>query len=278
MLTKSLAPAPEFGVPLGDLVWDALELLKGEGRLSDKLPLLSATNSIFDTVNIMSDALYAREWEKEDAAGIAKYILKTSEFASGYSNFEKGLAMLHWEALVDKAGNPMDVSATASEAMAKIVGVQSMKNVAYYETLKKDAKFKKEMQKSAKKIIESLDALADIYDPIKAKGPAASPEEQLRLAANQIDRANHLIAIYESVPGLQDELRTEVRNQMDKTERKGMLPLIQRIANRQSIQYDEKRRMMAERLGQLRGKGGEELDLLLSNLFAEVDNPHGEKQ
>jgi hypothetical protein len=36
--------------------------------------------------------------------------------------------------------------------------------------------------------------------------------------------------------------------------------------------------MMAERLGQLRGKGGEELDLLLSNLFAEVDNPHGEKQ
>jgi hypothetical protein len=277
-LTKSLAPAPEFGLPMGDIVWDTLEMLKGEGRLSDKLPLLSATSSIFDTVNIMSDALYARKWEQEDAAGIAKYILKTSEFASGYSNFEKGLAMLHWEALVDKAGNPLDMAATASEAMAKIVGVQSMKNIAYYETLKKDAKFKKEMQKSAQKIVASLDALADIYDPIKAKGPAASPEEQMQLAANQIDRANHLVSIYASVPGLQDELRKEVRNQMEKTERKGILPLIQRIANRQSIQYDESRRRMAERLGQLRGKGGEELDLLLSNLFAEVDNPHGDNE
>lgn len=271
-MTKSLAPAPEFGVPLGDLVWDTLELLKGEGRLSDKLPLLSATSSIFDTVNIMSDALYTKKFEDESSVGIAKYILKTSEFASGYSNFEKGLAMLHWEALVNKAGNPMDVSATAAEAIAKIVGVQSMKNIVYYETLKKDAKLKKEIQSSAKKIIESLDALADIYDPIKAKGPAATPEEQLRLAANQIDRANHLITIYAKVPGLEEELRSEVRTQMDKMERKGMLPLIQRIANRESIKYDKDRRMMAERLGQLRGKGGKDLDLLLSNLFAELES------
>lgn len=276
MLSKAMSLSSETGLPMGDFFRDLLTWVKGEGKASDVMPFMPALSAVFDTANIFWDAMYSRGWENLDKSKTLNYVLKTSEFASGYSNFEKGLAMLQYDTLVDKHKNSKDVTVTAAEAVAKMGGIQSFKEDAYYTILKQDFKLKKHIQDSAKKAITSLHALEDIYDKAPDKEAALSAEDIAKKYYDQIQRIQHLTSLYAGVH-LEAEFEEEMWKQIEKESRPGMEGIVDRMMNRQTIKYDKSRKEMYEKLNEMKRSGDKDLATMLSNLAFEIENPKGDK-
>lgn len=265
MFSKSFAPSPESGLPLGDLVKDALEIYKGQGRFGDKFPAFQALSALTDTVNDIHGLLYMRKSEGLTLEDVPSYILKATEFASGWSNFEKGLAMAHYGSIVNRLGEPLDLQATLAEAMAKIGGIQSYKEDAYYTVLTAGPRLQKEIRNTATKIMRMLDTLADVAD----KEPKFTESERWRQTA---DRVNQLVEFYAS-NHLDDELRAEVWRQIKAKEGKEFPSVVSSLFKRRSNEYDASRVEMVKKLQKLQETGGENAARVIENLYLDFANP-----
>lgn len=278
MLTKNMALGTETGIPMGDFFRDLYKWAKGEGKASDVMPFLPATAAVFDTFNVFWDLLQAKEWEEKQEKGrTIEYILKTSEFASGYSNFEKGLAMLHYDSIVSKHKGDMQIAATNVEAVAKMLGIPSYKEDALYTVLKQDAKLKKEIQNSVKKAIASLHAIEDVYDGAAGREGPATAEEVAKRYHDLAQRVKHLSAIYAGVH-LESEFEEEFWRQLDKEHKDTMDGVISRMMNRHGKEYDKNRREMYEKLNMMKQSGDKKLADLISNLAFEIENVDKEEK
>lgn len=277
MFTKNMSLSSDTGVPMGDFFRDMYKWLNSTGKASDAIPFLPATAAIFDTANTFWDLLKAKAWEDGDKASVAKYILKTSEYASGYSNFEKGLAMLHYGSLVDKHKGDQEIAVTATEAIFKMGGIPSFKEDAYYTVLKQDVKLKKHIQDSVKKAITSLHAIEDVYDGRVDPNAPVQPEDIAKRAYELSNRIKHLTSLYAEVH-LEDEFEEEFWRQIDKEEKKGIEGIVSRMMDRLSGPYDESRKKMYEKLNEMKQSGDKDLATLLSTLAFEIENPEEGKE
>lgn len=272
MLTKAMSLSSETNVPLGDFFRDMYKWLKGEGKASDVMPFMPATAAVFDTFNTMWDVLAARKWEeKQDKTKTIRYLLETAEFASGYSNFEKGLAMLHYDSIVSKHKGDKEIATTTAEAVAKMFGVQSYKEDALYTVLKADARLKRHIQDSVKKAITSLHAIEDVYDGAAGREDPKTAEEIAKRYYNLAQRVKHLTQIYAGAH-LEEEFEEEFWRQIDKESKDTMDGIVSRMMNRHSKEYDRNRREMYEKLNEMKQSGDKKLADMISNLAFEIEN------
>lgn len=254
---KTMALAPETGLPLGDVVRDTYRWLVNDGKPSDVVPFLPAVSAITDTVNIMWDVFKIRKIEDADLESTLRYISETSEFASGYSNFQKGLAMLHYGKLVDKHNNATDINVSVAEAIAKMGGLESYKSDTLYKVMRSDAELKKEIKNGVEQAVASLHAIEDIYDQSPYKGESQSDDEAAQRIYKLMQRVKHLSAIYAQDPLLEKEFEEEFWRQLNKETKDRGLSLIHRIMSRKTSEYDKSRKMMMEQLLQIKGSDPE---------------------
>ena len=277
MFTKSMSLSSDTGVPMGDFFRDLYKWLKSEGKASDVMPFLPATAAIFDTGNIFWDILRAKGWEEGDNASVMKYILKTSEYASGYNNFEKGLAMLHYDSLVTKHKDSHEVATTAVEAIFKMGGIASFKEEALNVVLRDDSKRARYIKDSVTKAVASLHAIEDVYDNATDPDAPATAKEIAKQAYELSNRIKHLTAMYAGAH-LEEEFEEEFWRQVDREEKKGIDGIVDRMMNRLSGPYDKSRKEMYEKLNDMKQSGDKDLARLLSVLAFEIEHPEEGKE
>lgn len=272
MVSKTIALGSETNVPLGDFFRDMYYWLKGEGKPTDIVPFASAVSSLHDTANVFWQLLQSRDIEKDKSKAKAiSYILKTSEFASGYSNFEKGLAMLQHDSIVSKYKGDKDVAATSAEAVAKMLGIQSYKEDAMYQVLKQDVRLKRHIQDSVKKAINTLHAIEDVYDGAAGKEDAATVDEVADRYTKLAERINHLSSIYAEA-NLQEEFEEEFWRQIEKEDKDTVDGIVHRMMKRKGIPYDKYRRGMYEKLNEMKRSGDKDLATKIENLSIEIES------
>jgi hypothetical protein len=250
---KTMALSPETGIPMGDVVRDMVRWAKGDGKASDVAPFLPAVSAITDTANVLWDVFQTRDIEDADVGKTMRYVSETSEFASGYSNFQKGLAMLHYGKLVDKHNNPTDLNATVAEAIGKMAGLESYRSDTLYKVMRQDAELKKEIKSGAEMAIASLHTIEDIYDQSPSIDGTQSDQDAAQRIYKLMQRVKHLSAIYAQDPILEEEYGTEMWRLLNKETKDRGLSLIHRIMSRKTSDFDVSRKMMMEQLLQIKG-------------------------
>lgn len=278
MVSKTIALGSETNIPMGDFFRDMYYWLKGEGKPTDIVPFTSSVSSLYDTTNEFWMLLQARKWEENQDKGKAiSYILKTSEFASGYSNFEKGLAMLQHDSIVSKYKGDKDIAATAAEAVGKMLGIPSYKEYASNIILRQDFRLKKHIQDSVKKAIASLHAIEDVYDGAAGREDAATLDEVAEKYSRLAERINHLSTMYADA-NLKEEFEEEFWRQIEKEDKNLMDGIVSRMNKRKTAGYDKVRREMFEKLNEMKRSGDKDLGTLLESLAIEIRDADKEQQ
>ena len=269
MVSQDMAPAGrgEIGFAPFDLVFELMETTKGLGTFDTKFPFAQATASLIKTAGKMNALLHAKPYEEMSEPELVKYLVRGAEFASGASNWERHLAMLYHRTIVDTMGNSLNLATTEAEAYAKIFGIQSYKESAYYELIGNSVKLQKEIENTAKTVVGYLDVIEDVYDPRKAIYNELSIEEKVAFQAEKEDRINYLMSIYDNAK-YGDELRKAIYKEMDKQAKKGIMPAIDRMMKRDHIDSNDPiRRRMAYILKQLKNSGSKQLADQIDQIF-----------